>query len=64
MTTESNVPSTDTEQEAAGTPPHVDAETPVHTDGKSPDKMDELAKRAARKGIDRLHRGDANIFTK
>ena len=64
MTTENNVPSTDTEQEAAGTPPHVTVETPVHSEGKSPDKMDRLANRAARKGVDRLHRGDATIFTK
>ena len=64
MTTEKNVSSTDTEQEAGGTPPDVNVETPFDSEGKSPDKMNRLANRAARKGVDRLHRGDATIFTK
>ena len=64
MTTETNVAPTGTGQEGAGTPAGASVDVPVHVDGKPVDKLDELANRAARKGIDREHRGDATIFTK
>jgi hypothetical protein len=64
MTTEDNVAPTGIGQEGAGTPAGVQADIPIHEEGKPVDKLDEIANRAARKGIDREHRGDATIFTK
>lgn len=64
MTTENDVAPTGTGEEGAGTPAGVNEDIPIHVDGKPVDKLEELANRAARKGIDRAHRGDATIFTK
>ena len=64
MSTENDVAPTGTGQEGAGTPAGVNVDVPIHEEGKPVDKLDEIANRAAHKGIDRLHRGDATIFTK
>jgi hypothetical protein len=64
MTIENNVVPTGTGQEGAGTPAGPSVDVPVQVDGKPVDKLDELANRAAHKGLDREHRGDATIFTK
>jgi hypothetical protein len=64
MTTENDVSPAGTGQAGAGSPAGVNVDVPVHVDGKPVDKLDELANRAARRGIDREHRGDATIFTK
>jgi hypothetical protein len=65
MTTENNVAPTGTGQGGAGTPAGVNVEVPVHIEGKPPiDKLDQLANRAAHKGMDRQHNSDATIFTK
>jgi hypothetical protein len=64
MTTENNVSPTGTGQEGAGTPAGATADVPIHVDGKPEDKLDELANRAAHKGLAREHSGDATIFTK
>ena len=62
MKTESNVEPIGTGQEGAGSPAGAGVEVNIK---KVPvDKLDRLADRAARKGIDRQHRGDATIFTK
>jgi len=54
-----------TGQEGAGTPAGVNEENPVHIEGKQPvSKMDRLANRAARKGVERTHREDPMPFTK
>ncbi len=54
-----------TGQEGAGTPAGVEKEIPVDIEGQKPEnKMDRLANRAARKGIDRLQRNDPMPFTK
>ena len=54
-----------TGQEGAGTPAGVEKEIPVDIEGQQPEnKMDRLANRAARKGIDRLQRNDPTPFTK
>ena len=60
MTTENDVAPTGTGQEGAGTPAGVEKEIPV----KPVDKLDQLANRAAHKGLDRQHNTDATIFTK
>ncbi len=64
MTIENDVSPTGTGQAGAGTPAGVNADVPIHVDGKPVDKLDELANRAAHKGVDREHRDDATIFTK
>jgi hypothetical protein len=64
MMSENDIAPTGTGQEGAGTPTGATAEVPVHIDGKPADKLDELANKAARKGLDRVHRGDATEFTK
>ena len=64
MTIENDVAPTGTGQEGAGTPSGVNVDVPVHIDGKPVDKLDQLANKAARKGLDREHRGDATEFTK
>ena len=64
MTIENDVAPTGTGQEGAGTPAGVRVEVPIHTEGKPVDKLDQLANRAAHKGVDRQHNHDATIFTK
>ena len=62
MKAESNAEPIGTGQEGAGSP--AGAEVEVNIKKVPLDKLDRLADRAARKGIDRQHRGDATIFTK
>jgi hypothetical protein len=64
MSTENNVTPTGTGQAGAGSPAGTKVDVPVHIDGEPVDKLDEIANRAAHKGIDREHRNDATIFTK
>jgi hypothetical protein len=64
MATEDDLAPTGTGQEGAGSPAGANVEVPVNVEGKPVEKLDQLADRAARKGIDRVHRGDATIFTK
>jgi hypothetical protein len=60
MKTENDVAPTGTGQAGAGTPAGVQKDVPV----KPTDKMNRIADRAAHKGKDRQHKGDATIFTK
>ena len=66
MTKENDAAPIGTGQEGAGTPVGENVEIPVHIEGEPHEvsKLDQLANRAARKGSDRQHRGDATIFTK
>ncbi len=65
MTIENDVFPTGTGQESAGTPAGVTAEIPIHIEGGKPvDKLDQIANRAAHKGLDRQHHDDPTIFTK
>ena len=65
MAIETNVKPIGTGQQGAGTPAGVDRDIPVHIEGEAPvDKLDQLADRAARKGLDRQHHDDPKIFTK
>jgi len=65
MGTETNVDPVGTGQEGAGTPAGVNEEIPVHVEGHKPiSKLDQLANKSARKGIDRQHRQDSTEFTK
>ena len=64
MTIANQVSPTGTGQEGAGTPAGVTEDIPIHVDGKPVDDIEELANRAAHKGIDRQHHDDASIFTK
>jgi hypothetical protein len=53
-----------TGQQGAGMPAGINQDTPIHTEGKHVDKMDKVANRAAKKGIEREHREDPTPFTK
>ncbi len=64
MTIKNDAAPTGTGQEGARTPAGVKVEVPIHTEGKSTDKLDQLANRAARKGVKRQNKNDATIFTK
>jgi hypothetical protein len=65
MAIETNANPVGTGQEGAGTPVGANEEIPVHVEGHKPiDKLDQLANKSARKGIDRQHRQDSTEFTK
>ncbi len=67
MTKENDAAPIGTGQEGAGTPTGENVEIPIHIEGEpkhDSDKLNKLADRAARKGSERQHRGDATIFTK
>jgi hypothetical protein len=65
MAIETNVDPVGTGQAGAGSPAGVNKEIPVHVEGHKPeDKLDQLADKSARRGIDRQHRQDSTEFTK
>jgi hypothetical protein len=64
MTNTSSEP-TGTGQQGAGTPSGVTEDIPVHIEGgKHIDKLDQIANRAAHKGLDRQQHDDPTEFTK
>ncbi len=60
MMNENDVAPAGTGQEGAGTPAGVKQDIPV----KPPDKVDQIANRAAQKGLNREHNSDPTVFTK
>jgi hypothetical protein len=60
---DTNVEPTGTGQEGAGTPAGVKKDIPIHLEGQPIRKLDQVAGRAARRGLEREHREDATIFT-
>jgi hypothetical protein len=65
MPIETSVEPTGTGQQGAGAPAGTTEEIPIHIEGGKPvDKVDQIADRASRKGMERQHREDPDIFTK
>jgi hypothetical protein len=64
MTIKNDVAPAGTGQEGAASPAGAKENIPVHIEGEPVDKLEELANRAAHKGLDRQHSDDATIFTK
>jgi hypothetical protein len=65
MSTDTKAEPVGTGQAGAGAPAGVTKDVPIHIEGGKPvDKIEEVANRAAHKGIDRQHNEDSTIFTK
>jgi len=65
MTVETNVEPTGTGQQGAGSPAGTQKDIPIHIQGGKPvDKEEQIANRAAKKGMERQQREDPTVFTK
>jgi hypothetical protein len=65
MAIETSVEPAGTGQEGAGLPAGATREIPIQIEGGKPiDKIEQIANRAAHRGLDRQHREDPTEFTK
>jgi len=65
MSTDTSAEPTGTGQEGAGSPAGATKDIPIHIEGGKPvDKVEQIANRAAHKGLDRERNEDPSIFTK